>query len=236
MPCLLSPTPSASSPSLFHHYVVYNTTVPPPHCSPAYFSCGQTLQLHLTRVNLNVCVCIVTDIAHGLVCAPLGMKTVVLSVFCCLLGGLMGLRKQYISVWPWIFCFGVFDCVPCKIPTGAQKQVHYCNTRTRAHTRAHAQIQTECQSLCLCGALRQGCAVIGYISQYRRPWTISVWFSGQSLRQKMDSLYCAFVYMCLHAFLYMYVWISGYPIVICICMHYIAGILSESTEHWREIS
>lgn len=31
VPCLLSLTPSASSP-VFHHYVVYNTTVPPPHC------------------------------------------------------------------------------------------------------------------------------------------------------------------------------------------------------------
>lgn len=138
VPCLLSLTPSASSP-VFHHYVVCNTTVPPPHCSPAYFSWGQTLQLHLTGVNLKVCVCIVTDIAHGFVCAPLGMKTVVLSVLFTGGGGLMGLRKQYISVWPWIFCFRVFDCVPCKIPTGAQKQVHYCNTRTRADTHRSKQ-------------------------------------------------------------------------------------------------
>lgn len=57
------------------------------------------MQPHLTSVNLKVSVGIVTDIAHGFVCAALGMETVVLSVFCCLLGRAHGTEETiYIDI------------------------------------------------------------------------------------------------------------------------------------------
>lgn len=45
-----------------------------------------------------------------------------------------------------------FVCMPCKIFTGAQKQVQQ-RTVTHIHTNTH--IHTECQGLDLCGALQQ---------------------------------------------------------------------------------
>lgn len=141
-------------------------------------------------------------------------------VVCCLLEGLTGQRKQHISVWPWIFSFRVFVCVPWKIFTGAQKQVHQhtvIHIDTHTHTLPYRVWEPR--------PLGQGCAVIGSISQYRRPWAISRWLGGQRLQQKMDSLCCVSVHacVCMYSCVCMCV-----PPMICVCMHYNEGELAWS--------
>lgn len=114
VPCLLSPTHCATY-IVFHHDVVHTTTTfPPPHCSSSDSSWGQILAHQCQPLSycgycdwhcswLYVCVCVFEREA-------LGMKTILMSVFCCLLGGLKGPKKEYI--WPWNFFSNayVFEC------------------------------------------------------------------------------------------------------------------------------
>lgn len=72
VPCLLSPTPSAPSPVLHHCVIRSTTTVPPPHFSLQSASLEGTHCSFISPGSTSkLARCVVTDIAHGFVCAHL---------------------------------------------------------------------------------------------------------------------------------------------------------------------